>query len=854
MLIGRTRELDEIREALEQSRVVTLIGPGGVGKTSLAVAVASEAGLGSALFAELTPLGAEDLADGLAGSVGFASFDDLASAVHNGEQLMVLDNCEHVLDAAADITQRLLATNPGLTILATSRERLDVVDERVIAITPLSTDGHPSPATRMFLHAVEARGIDSDDDLHVVDELCRRLDGLPLALELAAARASAMTAAEMIANLDSRLDLLSRSRARGPARHHSLRAAIAWSYQQLPAPAQEFFARLSVFRAPFTAELAAGATGVDDATALVTLAALVDRSLLVHEPVAGISWYRMLETIRAFATERLDLAGDRVDTEERVLEHLAQFADRIDEKGVMSGATVPAELERSFRNVRWAVDRSLERDDRDRTFRLVAPLWWLEDVGHQAEGSDLIERVVARWPEVTLEGARAWGILSCLSRQAGRADRARHAAEIASSGSGLGAAYGERTLGHLARTDGRWAAALDHFARGAAAARAGGHEAMAMELEMHTALTHARADDVDDAVAVLESVMARSDDYPLTYAWAANFLAYILLDQDPARAAEIARSLQPIAASTNNRWLIGSTETTLGLAALSDGDPAAAARHFAESIDSFMAIRSGTDIGIAQLGAAALFASAGDIDTAKGVLAAERSTGPAVLGDFERRIYDRLGRLPEIPPDQPALPLDEVARRLRAVAAGSSSRSEPAVRGNMFRRRGDSWSIVFAGTEILQRDSKGLSDIARLLARPGVEIAAVDLMGALVVEGDAGAASDAAARQDYRARIEELQEDVDRAEADGDSYAAERAREQLDALVDHLSAVYGLGGKDRPQSATAEKARSAVTWRIRAAIKRIAEAHPQLGDHLDRSIATGRFCVYEPDAAIEWQV
>jgi hypothetical protein len=180
--------------------------------------------------------------------------------------------------------------------------------------------------------------------------------------------------------------------------------------------------------------------------------------------------------------------------------------------------------------------------------------------------------------------------------------------------------------------------------------------------------------------------------------------------------------------------------------------------------------------------------------------------------------------------------------------------SEPALHASrcVFRRAGDIWTIRFGETELQLRDSKGLEDLARLLGRPTVQVAALDLVGART-NGDAGEVLDAAAREAYRRRLIELEDEASEADANADAGRSAHIASERDALLQQLTAAYGLGGRARRAGSDAERARTAVTARIRDSIRRIAAVQPDLGRHLARSIRTGTFCVYEPDPPISWQ-
>ncbi len=196
MLIARESELAEISSALEAHRLVTLTGPGGVGKTALAREIISAADRRETYFVDLAPMSDRDLDEGVAGSLRYRSFEHMVASMGETDALVVLDNCEHVLDAAAALASSLLAAGDRLSILATSREALAAAEEWVVAIHPLDTTGSPSPAEELFRFEAARRGLasalDAGDD---VVELCRRLDGLPLALELAAGRLAVLTPA-----------------------------------------------------------------------------------------------------------------------------------------------------------------------------------------------------------------------------------------------------------------------------------------------------------------------------------------------------------------------------------------------------------------------------------------------------------------------------------------------------------------------------------------------------------------------------------------------------------------------------------------------------------------------------------
>ena len=312
--VGRARELDELSLAITTDRLVTLVGPGGVGKTRLAMSVsarvASTFPAGGA-FVDLVPVSSDFVVQAVAAALGVVerAQEPLEQAVHErlraGRALLVLDNCEHVLGAVAAFVQSVLASCPAAVILTTSRERLGVTGERVVPVDPLALtgpgeNGAASEAELLFVdRAASAAGADADPGL--IAEICRRLDGMPLAIELAAARSSSLGLDGLLAGLGDHLRLLSRSSASGD-RHGSLRTVIDWSYQLLDQDERAMFRRLGVFACSFDLEAASTVVSDDDlATTGDIIGRLADKSLLVHSRGdTGSRWW-MLDTIHAYA-------------------------------------------------------------------------------------------------------------------------------------------------------------------------------------------------------------------------------------------------------------------------------------------------------------------------------------------------------------------------------------------------------------------------------------------------------------------------------------------------------------------------------------------------------------------------
>ena len=325
-LIGRESEVAEIEAAVKAHRLVTLTGVGGVGKTRLALEVAAHLadefpdGVWFFELAAVTdPAAVPDAVAAVLGITqqpGKTVSESVAAALEGRVRLLVIDNCEHVLAAAADLIEAILAHSATVRILATSREGLGVPDEQVRPVRSLdAAAGIDSAAVSLFVERAQgiAPGFSmvDGDEAAAVTEICQRLDGIPLAIELAASRMASMTASEMRDRLDHRFRLLVGSR-RGLERHHTLRHAVAWSYDLLADTEKTVLERCSVFAGGFDLQSACAIAGSDDRdeyAILEVLDALVRKSLLLAVRSGGRTRYSMLETIRQFAEEQLVARG-----------------------------------------------------------------------------------------------------------------------------------------------------------------------------------------------------------------------------------------------------------------------------------------------------------------------------------------------------------------------------------------------------------------------------------------------------------------------------------------------------------------------------------------------------------------
>jgi predicted ATPase len=346
-LLGRESDVAEIKDAVRAHRLVTLTGVGGVGKTRLALEAArqisDEFPDGVWLFELAAVTDPAAIPDAVAAVLGITQQPDktmaesVAAAVEGRIRLLVFDNCEHVLDAAADLIELVLGHTATARVIATSREGLGLADEQVRRVRSLNVD------TAVDLFVERARSVlqsFSSGDTEVISEICRRLDGIPLAVELAASRMASMTAIEVRDRLDHRFRLLVGAR-RGLERHQTLRHAVQWSYDLLDDPEKVLLERCSVFAGGFDLESACAiATSDDEFVVLDLLDALVRKSLVVADRTAGHTRFSILETIRQFAEEQLVAGGAACDSRNA---HARYFAAR--EPVIMSVWDSPRQAE-----------------------------------------------------------------------------------------------------------------------------------------------------------------------------------------------------------------------------------------------------------------------------------------------------------------------------------------------------------------------------------------------------------------------------------------------------------------------------------------------------------------------------
>ncbi|MEP6660970.1 MAG: tetratricopeptide repeat protein [Acidimicrobiales bacterium] len=407
--VGREREMVTAAELVRGNRFVTLTGPGGIGKTRLATELAATLSVdysAGVWLAELAHVDAPDrvpgtvaAAAGLHEEAGVTPTAALVDWIGGRRLLLLLDNCEQVLSACAALVTQLLAVCPELTVLATSREPLAAVGETVWRVPPLST---PSAAD---LFVDRARAVRSgfevtDADTPVLIDICSQLDGIPLAVELAAARASALSLARLASRLDDRFRLLSGVRHGGAARHRTLHAVVDWSFDLLTEPERVLFRRLSALSGWFTLEAAeevGAGKGLAKDDVVDVLTQLVDRSLVMFEDGRLESRYRMLETIREYAAEKLAEANEEQSTGEGLLEWCVRLAE--EGSAQLQGPEQSrwlGVLAANHDSVRAALAWGLASEANGAVGRLAAAMgrFWLVR-GHWNEGRTWLERALA---------------------------------------------------------------------------------------------------------------------------------------------------------------------------------------------------------------------------------------------------------------------------------------------------------------------------------------------------------------------------------------------------------------------------------------------------------------------------
>ena len=605
--------------------------------------------------------------------------------------------------------------------------------------------------------------------------------------------------------------------------------------------------------------------GAQPGDVLDAVSELVDASLLVVDTSGPDTRYRMLETVRAVALARLEADGRLVAARDRFVDHVHGLVMEVLEAGAERWpAAVLHRLLDEFDNIAAALRACIAHDDRpDRALPLFTVLWGVIHQAHVDDVADLGRHLRARWPDAAAPHADdAIAVLASAVLLLGQVDEAVAIASAPTSRPAAAVyapALVPRVLGLAAWYRGDLDLAVGCLDEAVAAARARGRLAVGMECEVFGALVRADAGAHDEALAIVRDVARRAGatGSTLNELWALTAEGAITAARDPTAARPGVERTLAAAEAADYPFGITSNLQTLARCLVRTGAVAEAATATLRLLNQ--AGRSGRgDLRVALVLSAEVAAAGGRPEA--GVLAATAASLPdtspmrtgATLG---ARTTGRALPVPEA---------TRLARRLlatiaeEATVAGDTDLRPVAVSDGdgecaEFRLVGEVWHVRFAGTAVEVTASKGMADLARLLARPGQEVHCIELTGAAVEQATTGGVIDATARRRYEARVRELQAEIDEAEELHDAGRAERAKVELDVLVDHLTAALGRSGRTREGVGTAERARSAVAHRIRATIRRLGGLHPALGRHLEVSVSTGHYCSYRPECPVDWR-
>jgi predicted ATPase len=630
-MVGREWEIGELARVTMATRLTTLTGTGGVGKTRLALRVADEvraAFPGGAWLVELA-----DITDPAVVSLAIAHgvgvreipgrdpYQVLVQELRTRRLLLVLDNCEQVRDGVAVLVSALLGDCADVHILVTSRERLGVAGEIAWPLAPLITPSVPaesigiigqSDAVRLFVE--RARAVRPDftltaDNAADVARVCKRLDGLPLAIELAAARVALLTPAELDARLADSFDLLATTSIATTGRHRTVRATLDWSWNLLSEDERALLARLAVFVDGCGLDAIERVCGPTD---LAVLARLVDRSLVTSrpDPTGRSTRYRLLETVRVYAYDKLAERGESAIAERRLATwciEMANFAGR--EIHGPAQADWYRWIDAEYRTIRSVVVRALEQDDADTAFRLIAPLWWAWGVlGRGTEAEAWAERALSFPADGALDSARAGTLLgaAALASFAGNAElaharlaEAEAAAVAIEDTEAVLSAVGQRARLLQFQGDFEEAArladdALDHYYD------EGQRWAIArlLEVRAHAAL---RAGQALRARAALEDALRLARREGDTWSRATVLAELGDLARSEDRSADAAALYRESLTLRQSLGIPGSTPSlyqNVGFVAVATGDATAATESFRRALNGFR--RGGDSRGIAE--------------------------------------------------------------------------------------------------------------------------------------------------------------------------------------------------------------------------------------------------------------
>jgi predicted ATPase/class 3 adenylate cyclase len=673
VFVGRQAELAEVRELVDGHRLVTIAGAGGAGKTRLALEVARSmigSGFDGVWMVELTPIGpSDDLMAAVAAALslpgGLNPFDVVSQRLRAGTQLVLLDNCEHVLDAASRVSEALLDACPALRLLATSREPLAVAGERVWRVPSLSLPDpsadvgaiERSDAVLLFLERVRsASGTISAAQLGDVAAICRRLDGIPLAIELAASRARVLSPRQLLERLDDAFRLLVGNQRDRPPHQQTLRATIEWSHDLLNDDERVLFRRLSVFVGWFSLEAIEAVAAGDEVDALDVVeivAGLVDRSMLVVEHGDDETRYRLLETVRQYAAEQLERGGEFTGLRIRHLRWYLQQAAQLSDL-VVAGVTDSLQrMDADERNMEaaltWAADHypgAAEELAAHLAFywfarrRMREAVAWMHALFGEDDTADSTHRL-----RLLLAAAMS------LRESGGPVDEIR---SFARRGSAMADRLGDPKMGSYCVGVDALLPGADRLALAREAtdlARQSG-DAGALGTALCVSMrVFGDAGLFDDAASALKEARALSDPHKEPTWWAYLLVCeadLALVTGRPADAAKTARRSLTMIASDLSEQAVSLARLSLGAASLDLGDVDAATDAYTLEFEMTRRLPDLSGQGIALAGLAAVAAIRSQHETAARMLGAARALPsiPGMSGASRRgyEVAERLGR------------------------------------------------------------------------------------------------------------------------------------------------------------------------------------------------------------------
>ena len=607
-LVGRAGDAATAQATLGRSRVVTLSGVGGVGKTRLALRVATDARpryrdgawicelAGVADASAVPDLVATTL--GVQQRLGHTVTDRLVEYLRGRTMLLLLDNCEHVLGAVAGLVNTLVRDCPGLTVLATSREPLGVDGEQVLPVQPLpvpptSMLGGASavPSVALFCRRAAAAAPTfalTEDNVTAVTEICRRLDGLPLALELAATRVRSLSPAEIADRLGSRLRFLRSGQRIREERHRTLASAVDWSYGLLTPTERAVFDRCAVFMGSFTLAAAVAVVGGREPEVVDNVSGLVDKSMLVAHTKCAPVRFTMLETLRAYGRERLAERGEASDACTAHATYHVEFAEAADVglRGAEEGRWAQA-LAGAFDDLRSAHQWAL-RHRPVLAVRLSAALFVYGETGAPSEVPAWAARAAAAAPRhpllpVVLAAAAGTRVSGDLTHAAANARRGLYA--VAENDPAR--RYPLCALADIALHEGSLIDAVQLNTTQVDLAEAAGDTYFAAYATANSSLPHTYQGNIRTAVQLADRAkqLATAIANPTTLAWADYALGEALLDDQPDRARLALDRAITHARSARNRFVLGVTLIAASSLHIRHGDPRYAAALLAEAID-----------------------------------------------------------------------------------------------------------------------------------------------------------------------------------------------------------------------------------------------------------------------------